>query len=108
MSENSKRQVAREILRSYPSLQKKKANGAELTAQERKAVNAVEIAIVLQGERSNSVDRIRIIQLVYWSNSRTLEGAAIACGYSVDAVKRWNSEILTAVSAALEALKLNE
>ena len=108
MKEQSRRQVARKILRSYPSLQRKKASGVELTAQERDAINAVNITIMLQDERSSGADRIRILTFVYFNKSRTLEGAALACGCSIDAAKKWNAEILTAVSAALEGMRINE
>ena len=68
-------------------------------------MTAVEVALQMQRINNNGKEREEMIRAVYFARSHTLEGAAAVCHYSVDAVNRWNTEILIAVYAALQAIK---
>ena len=76
-----------------------------LTDREEAVVFAVELALEMQTYYHNAQARFLMVKLVYWQRTHTLEGAALECNYSLDAVKRWNTEILTAVYAGLTRRK---
>ena len=56
----------------------------------------------MQCSYANAEERMRMIKLVYFQRTHTMEGAALECHYSVDALKKWNSEIMAAVYVALK------
>ena len=73
-----------------------------LTAYEENVISAVEFMLRMQQAYPNAEERFKMIRLVYFQRSHTLEGAAMEVHYSDRAVKRWNAEILTAVYVALK------
>lgn len=73
-----------------------------LTDREEAVISAVEFAMRMQGSYQNGEERLRMMRLVYIARTHTLEGAALECHYSVDALKRWSNEILTAVYCSLK------
>lgn len=73
-----------------------------LSEREERIVAAVELALEMQRHYHNAAERLLMVRLVYWRRTHTLEGAAVETHYSVEAVKRWNSEILTAVYVGLK------
>lgn len=78
------------------------ALAVKLTPREENVISAVEFMMRMQSLYPNGQERMKMIRLVYFQRTHTLEGAAIECHYSDRAVKRWNSEILTAVYVALK------
>lgn len=83
---------ARKALREYP-----KAKQMGDTA----VTEAVATALKMQMEYYNGKDRLRMVELVYFKQTHTLVGAAAECGYSIETVKKWNLEIMTAVYVGL-------
>lgn len=75
---------------------------AKLSPWEEDVINAVEFAMRMQSAYPNGEERMRMIRLVYFQRTHTLDGAALECHYSDRAIKRWNAEILTAVYVALK------
>ena len=73
----------------------------KLTPHEENIISAVEFMLRMQQAYPNAEERFKMIRLVYFQRSHTLEGAAMEVHYSDRAVKRWNAEILTAVYVAL-------
>ena len=123
------RQTARRALREYPKLKKKQAENemqitpvyggavvqhsasrttenvalrSTLTDAEANIISAVEFAMRMQSSYHNGIERNRMIELVYFKHTHTIEGAAEIVKYSPDALWRWNSEILTAVYVGLK------
>lgn len=78
------------------------ALSAAMSDREERVVRAVELALEMQRHYHNADARLLMVQLVYWRRTHTLEGAALEAHYSVEAVKRWNTEILTAVYVGLK------
>ena len=83
---------AKRALRQYP---KAKARG------DTRIMWAVETALEMQREYYNAAARLRMVDLVHFRRTHTLEGAAVETGYSPETVKRWNTEILSAVYVGL-------
>lgn len=123
------RKQARRALREYPRLKKKQGENEQqitpvyggspvqhgatrvtenvalrstLTEAEENIISAVEFAVQMQNSYYNGAERIRMIQLVYFKRTHTIEGAAEIVHYSPDALWRWNTEILTAVYVGLK------
>ena len=74
----------------------------KLTPYEENVISAVEFMMKMQCAYPNAEERMRMIRLVYFKRTHTLEGAAMECHYADRTVKRWNNEILTAVYVALK------
>ena len=74
----------------------------KLTPYEENVIAAVEFMMKMQCAYPNAEERMRMIKLVYFRRTHTLEGAAMECHYADRTVKRWNNEILTAVYVALK------
>ena len=68
-----------------------------LTPHEENVISAVAFMMRMQSAYPNGQERMRMIKLVYFQRTHTLEGAAMECNYSDRTIKRWNMEILTAV-----------
>ena len=75
---------------------------SNLTEREENIISAVEFAMRMQHYYPNGDERLKMMELVYFKKTHTLAGAAEVCHYSVDAVFRWNIELLTAVYVGLK------
>lgn len=127
------RREAKRALYDYPRIQKRKASpqitpnysgtvvqhsatrttentalASGLSEREEAVIEAVELALEMQTHYHNAEARFLMVRLVYFQRTHTLEGAAVECNYSLDAVKRWNTEILTAVYVALQKCTLQD
>lgn len=125
------RREAKRALYDYPRIQKRKSSpqvtpsyegtmvqhppsrttentalASGLSEREEAVIEAVELALEMQTHYHNAQARFLMVKLVYFQRTHTLEGAAVECNYSLDAVKRWNTEILTAVYVALQKCTL--
>ena len=124
------RTEARAALRQYPRCKRKQAETSEmritpnyggvavqhsasrttenvalrstLTEREENIINAVEFMLNMQRRYYNADARLRMLKLVYWSRTHTMQGAAMEVGYNINTVKSWNTEMLTAVYVALK------
>ena len=73
-----------------------------LTEREENIISAVEFMLQMQRRYYNADARLRMLKLVYWSRTHTMQGAAMEVGYNINTVKSWNTEMLTAVYVALK------
>lgn len=89
------RRQARKALREYPKA--KKRNGE----MDQAVIAAVEATLKMQDEYYNAAARRKMVDLVYFRATHTMQGAAVECGYSIETVKKWNLEIMTAVYVGL-------
>lgn len=121
------RQTARNALRAYPKITKRQkepritpeyggvvvqheasrtteniALSASLTEAEENIITAVEFALQMQLRCYNGADRMKMVQLVYFRKTHTLQGAAQEVGYNVNTVRSWNAELLSSVFTALK------
>lgn len=81
------------IIRNYPALEGRCCQGTEL--KERMAVQQA----IDQTERMESgTERMQVIELVFFRQTHTLEGAAlmVPCGY--ETAKRWIQQFIKMVS----------
>lgn len=72
-----------------------------LTEREENVLGAVEFMLNMQQRYYNADARMRMVRLVYWARTHTLQGAAMEVGYNINTVKAWNTEMLTAVYVAI-------
>ncbi|MBO7670134.1 MAG: hypothetical protein J6S60_06045 [Oscillospiraceae bacterium] len=89
------RREARRALREYPRA--KRRNGEADQA----VIFAVEAALKMQDEYYNAAARRKMVELVYFRATHTMQGAAMECGYSIETVWKWNVEVLAAVYMAV-------
>lgn len=59
---------------------------------------AVREAVAATMRRWNGPERLRLLGLVFWEKTHTLEGAAAACHVSYRTARRWHSEFLMLVA----------
>ena len=78
-----------------------------LTEREETIVSAVEFMLQMQSRYYNADARMRMVELVYFKHTHTIDGAADIVHYSPDALWRWNGEILTAVYVGLKKEQKN-
>ena len=71
----------------------------ELPSTRQREYEAVRLAIGRTKLLPNGEDRLRIIDLVFWKRSHTLDGAAYKTGYSYRTARRYHSEFIKTVAA---------
>lgn len=71
---------------------------------DQRALDAVSAAIQTTMRYRNGDLRVKIIDLVYWRQTHTLEGAAMEVHVSLDAAKRWHSAFIELVDAYFRIL----
>lgn len=72
-----------------------------LTEREENIISAVEFMVAMQSHYYNAEARMKMLSLVYFRRTHTMQGAAMEVGYNINTVKAWNTEILTAVYVAI-------
>ena len=72
-----------------------------LTEREENIISAVEFMVAMQSRYYNAEARMKMLSLVYFRRTHTMQGAAMEVGYNINTVKSWNTEMLTAVYVAL-------
>lgn len=70
----------------------------ELPRTKQKEYDAVTNAIEVTGKMPNGKQVLRIIELVYWKRTHTVEGAAMKSGYSVDRGKQLHGDFIRLVA----------
>ena len=129
MNDENWRSDARRALREYPRLKKKQAEVGEmqitpiyggaavqhsasrvtenvalrstLSDAESNIISAVEFMVSMQSRYYNAEARMKMLSLVYFRRTHTMQGAAMEVGYNINTIKSWNTEMLTAVYVAL-------
>ena len=76
----------------------------QLPRDEQRELDAVSTAIQTTMRYRNGELRIRIIDLVYWRNTHTLEGAAMEVHVSGKTAQGWHSDFVELVDAYLRVL----
>ncbi len=71
----------------------------ELPHTRQREYEAVKRAIEVTQRQWNGKERLRIIELVYWKRSHTLDGAAFAVGYGYDRARQLHGEFVRLVAA---------
>lgn len=120
------RKDAKEMIRTYPSLIEKETelksskitpsysgmSGSssasrtvedlalrELSPEEQRVLTAVRQAIATTLRYRNGTLRMRLIDLVYWKATHTLQGAAMCCYVSRDTAYEWHQAFIDLVDA---------
>ncbi|MBO5837254.1 MAG: hypothetical protein J6Q92_05105 [Oscillospiraceae bacterium] len=70
----------------------------ELPYTKQREYESVRRAIEMTKTMSNGSQRLRIIELVYWKRSHTVEGAAMRAGYSPDRGKQMHGDFIRLVA----------
>ena len=70
----------------------------ELPKTKQREYDAVTKAIEITGRLPNGKQVLRIIELVYWKRTHTVEGAAMKSGYSVDRGKQLHGDFIRLVA----------
>lgn len=70
----------------------------ELPYTRQREYEAVKRAIETTRQLPNGEQRLRIIDMVYWKRSHTVEGAAMRAGYSTDRGKQMHGEFVRLVA----------
>lgn len=73
----------------------------ELPPRQQQRLEAVERAIGRTRRRSSGNLRLRIIELVFFSGTHTLAGAAMDCHISYDTAKLWHRDFINTVAEEL-------
>ena len=71
----------------------------ELPYTRQREYEAVKRAIDATWRLYNGRERLKIIELVYWKKSHTLDGAALAVGYGYDRARQLHGEFVRLVAA---------
>lgn len=81
------------IVRSYPYMREREMNDAE-----RKECAAVEEAIKQTMDRPSGREQLKLVELVFFKQTHTLEGAAMAIPCSYVTAKRWQQQFIVRVA----------
>lgn len=76
----------------------------ELPPADRRALDAISSAISTTMRYRNGSLRVRLIDLVYWERSCSIEGAAIRLHVSIGTAKTWHSAFVELVDAYIRVL----
>lgn len=71
----------------------------ELPGIHQREYEAVRRAIAATERYPNGRSRLKVVKLVLWDRSHTLEGAALAVPCSIATAKRWHGEFITLVAS---------
>lgn len=72
-----------------------------LPACKQRELDAVNTAIDITKKLPSGQDRLRMIDLVYWRGSHTLDGAAYKIHVHTQTAKNWNGDFIRAVGRAM-------
>ena len=70
----------------------------ELPTTRQREYEAVRMAIVATERMKSSRDRLKVIDLVFWKRSHTLEGAALMVPCSISTAWRWHGDFIRLVA----------
>lgn len=64
-----------------------------------KELESVECAVRYTQAFDDGAERVKLISLVYWRQTHTLEGAALKCHVDYSTARRWNRDFVRCVGA---------
>ena len=70
----------------------------ELPPKRQSEMDAVERALSRTKRRRNGALRLKVIELVFFAKSHTLQGAALKCYVSYDTARQWHKEFIYTVA----------
>lgn len=91
---------AKNVVRAYPKLHRVAQTG-KLTAQDRRHHDAVQYAIECSKNEKNYIQRMKLIDLVYWKQSHTVAGAGRVVGYEYSQARAINGQFIRLVATGL-------
>ncbi len=71
----------------------------ELPKTQQREFAAVCKAIATTERYRNGLDRLKLIKLMYWEQTHSMQGAALSIPVSYDTAKEWNREFIRLVGA---------
>lgn len=71
----------------------------ELPSTKQREYEAVRRAVSATEQYQNGLDRLKVIKLVLWDRSHTLEGAALIVPCGIATAKRWHGEFIIMVAS---------
>lgn len=77
------------IIRRFPATQ-----GAEVSGVALREKHAVEAAVAATEHMSDAHDRLKVVELVLWKGTHTLEGAAMQVPCSERTARRWLADFI--------------
>lgn len=80
------------VIRRYPSLRDTEVSGVALREKE-----AVRAAVEATEQLDSGADRLLVVDLVFWSRTHTLEGAAMQVHVSERTARRWHTDFIILV-----------
>lgn len=86
----------RYIVRQYPVWSE--SQGEEMPDSERAGWAAVDGAVETTEHMENSLERLKVIRMVHWDRTHTLEGAALSIPCSRRTVAYWQREFFEEVA----------
>lgn len=88
------------ILRRYPV--KLKTDG---TPRSKEYIEAIEEALAETADKPyDGKERVRFLDMLYFRNTRTLNGAALECNISIRTAKKWSHDFVYLVAEKLGLL----
>ena len=81
------------MIRSYPYIKGKPVQGVLLKERE-----AVEAALEETGKLLDGEERLKVVDLVFFRKTNTLEGAALAVPCSDRTARRWHADFIRCVA----------
>ena len=81
------------IIRNYPALEGKCCHGNDQNER-----MAVQRAIEQTAQMENGLERMKVIDLVFFSRTHTLEGAAMMVPCSYDTAQKYHAQFIKAVA----------
>lgn len=76
----------------------------ELTGQKRREYDAVENAICATKTRADGNERLQMVDRVFWAQTHTLQGAALAGHVSYETAVNWHRDFIKEVAANMGLL----
>ena len=73
----------------------------QLPAEDQREHDAVEAAVQMYSRVDGDVEKLRLIDMVFWARTHTLEGAAQALNVSYRTARRWHRAFIFAVAENL-------
>lgn len=71
----------------------------ELPKNNQREYEAVRRAVETTERYKNGLDRLKLIKLMYWDKTHTMQGAALNIPVSYDTAKEWNREFIRLVAS---------
>ena len=79
-----------------------------LPKDEQRELDAVQTAIDITKRRPDGEEILKLICLVFWKQTHTLQGAAMACNVSYSTAKRWHNKFIEATARGFGLIQEKE